>query len=345
MTYMESEIKEQPQAMQRLLSEEAANIAGIAAVLRQKQPAVILIAARGTSDNAATYAKYLLGLVNGTIVALAAPSLTTLYGAKLNLSQAAVIGISQSGKSTDVVEVMQQAHAAGALTIGISNDPPSPLAAAVQYPIALRAGEEKALPATKTYTASLTALALLSAHLAGNQSLLDGLAGLPAAMQAVLQLEPVLTDAAYHLRDAQRCVSLARGINYATALEAALKLKETCYLGAEPYSTADFMHGPFAVVEPGFPALLFAPPGQTEAAMTEMAQALVQRGASSVTMAKDPSLLKLATIPVAMPVDVDERLSPILYILPGQLLALHLSQARGIDPDAPRSLNKVTLTR
>ncbi len=345
MSYMETEIKQQPQAVQRLLSEEDANIAHVAAALRKKQPAVILIVARGTSDNAATYAKYLFGLVNSTIVALAAPSLTTLYGASLNLAQAVVIGVSQSGKSTDVVEVMQQAHTAGAMTIAITNDAASPLAASAQYPIWLRAGEEKALPATKTYTSSLAAFALLAAHLAGDKAMLAGLAGLPDAMHATLQVEPLVAAAAHTLREATRCASLARGINYATALEAALKLKETCYLGAEPYSTADFMHGPFAIIEPGFPALLFAPPGKAQAAMVEMAQALVERAAASLIVASDPALLRLANMPVAMPVSVDERLSPIIYIAPAQLFALHLARARGLDPDAPRSLHKVTLTR
>jgi glucosamine--fructose-6-phosphate aminotransferase (isomerizing) len=201
------------------------------------------------------------------------------------------------------------------------------------------------LPATKTYTASLAALALLSAHVAADDSLLAGIADLPAAIESMLNVSPSLADAAQRLGAAQRCACLARGINYPTALEAALKLKETCYLGAEPYSTADFMHGPFAIIEPGFPALLFAPPGKTQAAMVEMTHALAQRGAASVVVAGDAALLKLATMPIAAPVEVDERLSPITYIVAGQLFALHSAQARGLDPDAPRSLNKVTLTR
>lgn len=345
MSYMQTEINEQPQALQALLDGETANSATIAAALRKKRPAVVLIVARGTSNNAGTYAKYLFGLVNGTIVALASPSLTTLYGASLDLSQAAVIGISQSGKSTDVVEVVQQAHKAGALTIGITNDGASPLASGVQYPIVLRAGVEKALPATKTYTASLTALAMLSAHLAGDRDLLDALHGLPAVVQSALTLAPVLAEAAQTLRGAGRIACLARGLNYATALEAALKLKETCYIGAEPYSTADFMHGPLAIIEPGFPALLFAPPGKAQPAMFDVAGALTTRGALPVIVARDAALLKLAAMPVAMPVDVDERLSPIPYAVAGQLFALHSSLARGLDPDAPRSLHKVTLTR
>ncbi len=345
MSFMQSEIYEQPQAIQRLLDGEQTTIAAVAVALRKKQPDVILIVARGTSDHAATYAKYLFGLVNGTIVALAAASLTTLYGARLNLARAAVIGISQSGKSTDVVEVMQQASAAGALTIGITNDPTSPLAAAAQHPISLHAGEERALPATKTYTTSLTALALLSAHLAGDKELLTAVSGMPVAVQSVLQTADAVAAAAHTLRGAQRIASLARGLNYATALETALKLKETCYLGAEPYSTADFMHGPFAIIEPGFPALLFAAPGKAQPAMLDMARALAERQAASVVIARDVAVLTLAAMPVAIPVDVDERLSPIAYVVAGQLFALASAQARGLDPDAPRSLNKVTLTR
>jgi glutamine---fructose-6-phosphate transaminase (isomerizing) len=343
--YMQSEIAEQPLTIERLLRQEGANIAAVAAAIERRQPAYILIAARGTSDNAATYAKYLFGIINRMVVALAAPSLFTLYGAKPDLSRAVVIGVSQSGESTDVVEVVQQARQAGALTIGMTNNPSSPLAASADQPILLHAGEEKALPATKTYTAELAAFAMLSVHLAGNRAMLNGLAALPAALQATLAVEPVLAQAAARRRDSTRCVCLARGLNYATALEAALKLKETCYVGAEPYSTADFMHGPFAVVEPGFPVLLFAAPGKTEAAMIEMAQALAERKAASIVVGRSPEALGLAETPVAMPAEVDELLSPIAYILPAQLFALYLALAKGLDPDAPRGLHKVTLTR
>ena len=317
----------------------------VAAALRERRPAAILIAARGTSDNAATYAKYLFGMVNRMVVALAAPSLTTLYGASLDLSNIAVIGVSQSGESTDVVEVMQQARRSGSLTIGMTNNPSSPLAAAVEYPINLHAGIERALPATKTYTAQLAAFALLSAYLAEDKALLDGLAALPDVVNDMLGLQPVMAEAAASAAKAEHCVCLARGINYATALEAALKLKETCYLGAEPYSTADFMHGPIAIVNQGFPALLFAPPGRAQLALKEMATALTDRGASTIIIGRDQDLLRAATMPVQVSCEVDERLSPIAYIVPAQLFALHLAQVKGIDPDAPRGLHKVTLTR
>lgn len=345
MPHMQAEIREQPEVIQRLIAQEGANIARVATVLRRRQPAVILITARGTSDNAATYAKYLFGLNNQTIVALAAPSLATIYGADVNMARATVIGISQSGQSPDIVEIMRRAKNVGAMTIGITNNPASPLAAGVEYPILLHAGEEKALPATKTYTAQLVALALLSAHMAGNQSLLDAISALPAAMQAMLQVEPVVQEAAQRYSTATRCLCLARGLNYATALEAALKLKETCYVMAEPYSTADFLHGPIALVERGFPALLFVAPGKAQKAMLEIAAALSERSAASIVVAKDAEALKLAETPIAVPVAVDEVISPIVYIVPAQFFALHLAQAKGIDPDAPRGLNKVTLTR
>ena len=345
MSYMQTEISQQPEVIERLLREENGTIARAAAALRERTPAFLLIAARGTSDNAAVYAKYLFGCVNRLVVALAAPSLTTLYHATPNLAQAAVIGISQSGESTDIVEVMREAQSTGALTIGVTNNPASPLAATVQYPILLHAGEEKALPATKTYTAQLAALALLSAHMAESQTLLDGLNALPGALETVLHLEHTMAQVASRFRNAVRCVCLARGINYATALEAALKLKETCYVGAEPYSTADFMHGPIAVIERGFPALLFAPPGRAHVTMMEMAGALAERMAATIIVARVADMLRLAVAPVAMPVDVDELLSPILYIIPAQLFALHLARAKGLDPDAPRGLHKVTRTR
>jgi glutamine---fructose-6-phosphate transaminase (isomerizing) len=345
MGIMQTEISQQPQTIKRLLSRENANIAAVAAALRSRKPAFILIVARGTSDNAATYAKYLFGLVNHTVVALAAPSLTTLYDARLDLTQAAVIAISQSGESADVIEVLQRARSTGALTIAVTNNGDSALAKGAEYPILLHAGLEQALPATKTYTAELAALALLSAHMAQDRVLLDGLARLPGAMQEALKLNKLMAETAGRFKAAQRLVCLARGINYATALEAALKLKETCYIGAEPYSTADFMHGPIAVVDEEFPALLFAPPGRAQDSMREIALALSLRNAASVIIGREPALLEMAAIPVVMPAEVDELLSPLLYIIPAQLFALHLAQAKGLNPDAPRGLNKVTITR
>lgn len=345
MSVMRDEIFEQPQVIERLVRQEGPNIARVAAELRSRQPAFIVIAARGTSDNAATYAKYLFGLINHTVVALAAPSLITLYGGVFDLRHAAVIGISQSGESADVAEVIGAGRAAGAFTIAITNNPVSPLARQADRSIMLHAGQERALPATKTYTTELTALALLSAHMVGDRDLLDGIDALPEIMQAVLSVAPVLEQAAQLFRHRERYVCLARGFNYATALEAALKLKETCYVGAEPYSTADFLHGPIAVLEPGFPALLFAAPGRAQEPTMRMADALRSHGAASIIIGCEGDILRGAAIAVPMPATVDELLSPIPYVVPAQLFAEHLARAKGLDPDSPRGLRKVTITR
>ena len=278
------------------------------------------------------------------VVALAAPSLTTLYGAKPDL-RAAVIGVSQSGESTDVVEVMQQARRLRRLTIGMTNNPASPLAACGRIP------DSSCMPARRRRCRPPRPTRRNWRPLPCSRPTWPGTAllerpGCPARSHAsdMLALEPVMAEAAADAATGQHCVCLARGINYATALEAALKLKETCYLGAEPYSTADFMHGPIAVVKPGFPALLFAPPGKAEAAMMEMAQALAERRRHRSSLVA--RLRRWAWRDAgAMPAEVDELLSPIAYIVPAQLFALHLAQVKGMDPDAPRGLHKVTLTR
>lgn len=345
MTYMLTEINEQPQWVERALASERESVRELVSAMKEQSIRFAIIAARGTSDNAATYAKYLLEIVAGIPVALAAPSVYTLYDARPALHSTLVLGISQSGQGTDVVEVLSAARSAGALTACITNNQSSPITQVSDHVLLCHAGEERAVAATKTYTTALAVVALLAGMLADRRELLDALYGVPALMERVLQVRSTVEQCVERYRYMEECAVLARGINQATALEAALKLTETCYVVAKPFSGADFLHGPVAMVSPGFPCFLYAPPGRAYAFMLELALKLRDRGAELITFARNSEMLDLATIPVSVPVDVDELLSPLVYILPGQLFACHLARARGSDPDAPRGLTKVTVTR
>ncbi|MGH2536495.1 MAG: SIS domain-containing protein, partial [Candidatus Promineifilaceae bacterium] len=317
----------------------------LAAALRRAQLEHVVIAARGSSDNAARYAKYVLGSLNGLSVGLAAPSLFTIYKRPPRFGRALALAISQSGQSPDIVAVLAEARRQGALTAVITNAPDSPLAEQGDFVLELGAGPEQAVAASKTYTASLAAIALLSASLADSDEMRAALERLPAAAAASLALDAAVAEVAPRYRAMARCVVIGRGYNYATAFELALKLKELTYAVAEPYSSADFLHGPLALIEPGFPAIVIAPSGAMTAELRAFSARLRQRQADLLAISDDAETLRLAATRLTLPQSVPEWLSPLTAILPGQLLALHLAAARGHDVDAPRGLRKVTETR
>jgi len=261
MSFLQSEIRQQPQMLMTLLDRETESAGRIAADLRARNIKYVIMAARGTSDNAARYGQYLFGAQNRLPVGLATPSLFSVYNEPPRLENALVIGISQSGQSPDIVAVLEEARRQGAPTLAITNDPASPLAAQSDYAIPLHAGEERAVAATKTYTAQLVALALLSCALSDDLDRLQALRRAPLAVERVLGGEELIASAVERYRYMEACVVLGRGYNYATAFEIALKLKELNHLIAESYSSADFLHGPIAVVGSGFPALVVAPSG------------------------------------------------------------------------------------
>ncbi|GAB4569139.1 MAG: SIS domain-containing protein [Anaerolineae bacterium] len=343
-TLLEQEIHQQPGTLTRLLTSEAASVAALAEAIRSARPRFAMIAARGSSDNAAIYGKYVLGAYAGLPVALAAPSVVTYYGRMPDVSDALVIGISQSGQGEDIRVVVEQARAQGALTVGITNDPESPLAKAAEFCIPLHAGPERSLAATKTFTAQLTVMAMLAAHLADDETLLEQLNSLPDWVAHTLALSAGVPARAERYRYMPRCVTLGRGFNYAIAFELALKLKELTYVGATPYSSADFRHGPIAQVEEGFPVLAVAPDGVVLPDMLDLMRNLREREAELIVISNQQEALALAHTPLAIPA-VPEWLSPIVAVVPGQLLAFGLSIARGYDPDQPRALRKVTSTR
>jgi glucosamine--fructose-6-phosphate aminotransferase (isomerizing) len=339
MSLVRDEIAQQPDVIARLLERERPALAALAAELRRRRPRYAVLAARGSSDNAARYAQHVLGRMLRLPVVLATPSLHTLYDAPPRFVDAVVIGISQSGASPDVVSVVAEGARQGAITAAITNDARSPLAAAAAHVIDLGAGEERSVAATKTYTASLAAIAALVAE--GNGEPADEVARLPAVVAEQLALTADAAAAVEVASGWERLTVVGRGAHYATAFEAALKVRELAGIVAEAYSPADLLHGPIATTGPGQPLLAIAPAGPTEGSMREVIATARERGARVAAIGHDPALgdpfLELA--------DVPEWLGPVVAIVPAQLLAVGLAERRGIDVDAPFGLSKITLTR
>ena len=345
MSAMLDEIREQPDWVANALATERANVIALVDAMRERDVRLIMVAARGTSDNAATYAKYLLEIVAGMPVTSCAPSVFTLYDARPRLGNALVLGISQSGQGTDIVHVLSAARSAGALTACITNSAGSPLAKVSDHVLLCHAGEERSVAAAKTYTTALAVVGMLVGHLAEDERYLVALDGVPERMRGALAMEAEIARVVERYRYMLDCAVLARGINHATALEAALKMTETSYIGSEPYSGADFLHGPIAMVEAGYPCFLYAPEGRAYAFMLELALKIRERGGEMVIISSADEILAQATTPLKVPVQVDELVSPFVYVLPAQMLAYYLARTRGADPDHPRGLTKVTLTR
>lgn len=340
---LHQEIHQQPDVIAELLQAENQNVGQIANSIRGKFKYVV-IAARGTSDNAARYAQYLFGSYNHLQVALATPSLFSLYEMPPDLSEALVIGISQSGQSPDIVSVLAEAHRQGRPTLAITNDVQSPLAQTAAYRIPLHAGTEKAVAATKTYTASLAALAMLSCHMQNQPERLELLRRVPGLLRTTLTATEGGIGRTERYRYMEHCSVIGRGFNYATAFEVALKVKELTRVVAEPYSSADFRHGPIATVTQGFPLILIALAGAVSKDMADLITHLKTLQAELITITDDPALLAGSLFPLALPTGLPEWLTPLISVIPGQLFALNLALARGLNPDQPVGLHKVTET-
>jgi len=339
---LEQEIMSQPEVIARLLERETERIQRIAGQL----PAFdyVLIAARGSSDHAATYAKYAWTTLAGYPVALAAPSLLTLYGTPPRLANALVVGISQSGQSPDIIAVLEEGKRQGRPTLAITNDGASPLATIADHVVELHAGQEQSVAATKTYTAQLATMAIFAAALSGNPQRLAELAQLPAAMQDTLPYAPDIARRVERYRYMDNCVIIGRGYNYATSFELALKLKELTYIMATSYSSADFRHGPIATIESGLPVFLVMPRGAAFDDMLDLTVKLTERGAELLVISESRQALSLAKTALPLTPGIPEWLSPLTAIIPGQLFALYLALAKGLNPDLPRGLQKVTRT-
>jgi glucosamine--fructose-6-phosphate aminotransferase (isomerizing) len=341
---LHEEIREQPGVVAGLLAAEGAAIMSIGQQLAQHDIQYVLIAARGSSDNAARYAQYVFGMVNQLTVALATPSLFGAYRRPPQVRRSLVIGISQSGQSPDIVHVLEEARRQGAPTVAVTNDAQSPLAGAAEHCIALHAGTERSIAATKTYTTQLAALALLSLSISPTFAPATIMDAVPTAMSLALDSETQAQAAAERLAHSDRCVVLGRGFNYSTACEIALKIKELTYIVAEPYSSADFEHGPIAMIEPGFPVVMVVVGQTMREEMVALRERLRERGAAMVVLGDDEQFRHPNDAWISVPATLPDWLTPCAAVLPGQLLVYHLAQLRGLNPDRPRALNKVTLT-
>ncbi|MBV8073320.1 MAG: SIS domain-containing protein [Acidobacteriaceae bacterium] len=352
---MRDEICQQPEAIERTLKQEWRRAARLRQYFERNPPRLIVLAARGTSDNAAQFGRYLLEILTGIPVSLAAPSIFTLYNAHLNLADAAVVAISQSGESTDTNLVLERAKAAGAITIGITNEAGSSLAKLAEHTLLVRAGKEKSVAATKTYTGQLACFYLL-AHALGAPLREEDLQRIPEWTAAALQLEDEIRSRAERYCFMQHAVCVGRGLNYANSFEFALKLMETCYVVAERFSSADLLHGPIAMLEQSFPAFLFCPPGVTWKPMCELITKLQAIRAETVIITdksnkNSGAINGLQQEPLTIPAALakkgplpEEVYTPIPYVIPAQLFAASLAEVKNLDPDRPRTLNKVTQT-
>jgi glucosamine--fructose-6-phosphate aminotransferase (isomerizing) len=343
MSTVRDEIAEQPDVVGRLLDREAAAIDAIAEAARAAEPTFVVTVARGTSDNAARYAQFLFGWLARLPVALATPSLHTLYGTPPRYRGALVIGISQSGVSPDVVGVVDEATRQGCVTVAITNAPDSPMAAAARHVVDLGAAPERAVAATKTYTASLAAVAAVVVAVVGDDDRRRELASAPGLLAGQLGLVDEVGPAVEAAVGWTRAAVIGRGANYATAFETALKVKELTGVAAEPYSPADFLHGPVALAGPDYPVLALAPSGATRANVVEALDEVRARGGRAVVVSDDRSVA-VGDEPWVPLVVAPEWLSPLVAVVPGQLFAVGLAERLGLDADQPFGLTKVTRT-
>lgn len=343
MSLMTQEITEQPEAIERTLAAERGHALEFQRFARGQKFRTVVLVARGTSDNAALFGRYLLELTTGIPVSLCAPSIYTLYRARLDLKQTLMVGLSQSGESTDVNLVLRSGRRQGAYTIGITNEARSAMAGIVDDLFVVRAGRQRSVAATKTYTGQLLALYLIASGLSPAVRL-DDVARIPAWTERALMLRRPIEDLVERYRYMRQAVVVARGLNYSTAFEFALKLMETCYVVAERFSSADFLHGPIAMVERDLPIFLFLPPGPCRPALSALARRLAKMHAETVLFSSKGVALPRSTRAISIPAAIPEIYTPIPYIVPGQIFAALLAEAKGLNPDKPRFLQVITRT-
>ena len=348
---MLAEIKAQPGVLRNTINNNQASLAKVCLELtpRISDGAInnVLIVARGSSDNAATLGKYLLETKVGLPVSLAAPSIVNLYQAPLKLSRTLVIGVSQSGKTNEVIEFLEKVKARSAYTIGITNEPDSDLAhLGLNSDLFCYAGTEKALAATKSFTGTMMVFYLLAAALAPDLKLTSELMIIPELVEATLATEPEFIKASGWVGQKDECIVISRGYNYPIALEASLKLQETAYIRAKAYSGADFQHGPVAITENGMPFIMLKADGSTYNGMNWLAESLVKKGAELLVISSKSGEVESSMGEMILKIPSSaEWLSPFSFTVASQLLAYYTAKVRGINPNKLRWLNKVTLTQ
>lgn len=340
---MLNEIYQQPDVVERLLDQRKDAISEVARIATSRGIRQIILVARGTSDHAAIYGMYLFQVKNGLAASLATPSVVTLYDSQVKLPDTMVIGISQSGQAQDVMEYMARAKKNGNPTVAITNDAASPMAQIADITIDLAAGPEKSVAATKTYTASLCALAMLSVALSGKTERYRILEEAPELMRGALGKTDFFEEFAEATKRDEECFVVGRGLSYATALETALKVMETCYVRAKAYSAADLLHGPVAAAQ-AVPCITYVGNDPTQTSILEVATRLKDAGTRVLIVSSDKSVMGHGTEAVAIPGASESWVDPLVQIIAGQRIAYHLSVAKGLNPDAPRGLSKVTVT-
>ena len=345
MSWLETELREQPEALQRLLDRQAGAARAAARLFHRRDIRYVLIASRGSSSNVARYAQYLLGRAHRVPVMFATPSLYTIYGQPPRLDGGLVIGISQSGASPDVVAVLAEAREQGRPTLALTNDVDSPLGRTAEAVLPLEAGREQAVAATKTYVNSMGAVALLFAEADDGPAAREELAQMPAALAAQIELSLTDQPPLDEYRDAVGLTVVSRGVNYGTGFEIALKIRELSGLITEAYSPADLMHGPIAAIQPGWPVMVVAPSGPARPSVEEIVPPLRARGARILAVSDVRAVLRRAQTRLVLTPGVPEWLSPLTAVVPGQVTAMRLAGLRGLDLDRPAGLRKVTLTR
>jgi glucosamine--fructose-6-phosphate aminotransferase (isomerizing) len=344
MSLMLEEIRQQPDVLARMVQSQRPQFKKLGEVLRRRSVRLIVLVARGSSDNASLFGRYLLEITTGIPVSLAAPSVYTVYGAKMRLDNTLVVGVSQSGEGEDINRVLADARASGAFTIGITNEAGSSMVKAVDEALLIEGGKERSLAATKTFTGQMMMFYLLAEALGGKSPQIAGYETIPDLCAAALNHEPRIRELVQRYTFMENCVVLGRGLLYGNAYELALKLMETCYIVAERFSTADFFHGPLALVERHFPTIMFAAPGAMMPSVKTLATRLRELHAETLAITSDDSLAENCSQAVRMDPQIGEFLAPIPYMIPAQMFAALLAEAKGLNPDTPRSLLKVTRT-
>ena len=345
MSWVDAELREQPAALERFLAAETAHATEVARGLIREDVRYLLIVSRGSSSNVARYMQYLFGAVNRLPVAFATPSLYSVYDSAPELGPAAAIGISQSGASPDVVAVLAEARKQGRPTLAITNDPKSPLAQAADWTLPLHAGEERAVAATKTYLNSIAAGALRSTAAVGDPARLAELHAMPGVVAEQIDRSLAGAEALDRYRDVQSGSVVARGVNYGTAFEIALKIRELSGAPFEAFSSADLLHGPIAALRSGRPAIVIAPSGKTLASLRAAVDKVRERGAEVIAISDDDEFLAAADTAFPLVRTAPEWLTPLLTVIPGQVAAVRLARLHGADVDQPVGLSKITLTR
>ncbi|HEX8857291.1 MAG TPA: SIS domain-containing protein [Thermoleophilaceae bacterium] len=342
-TRLEDELRDQGAVLARRAQAGAEAAERAAALLRRDDVRYLVVAARGSSDNAARFGQYLLGSAVRLNVALAAPSLYSDPARAPDLSGAAAMAISQSGQSPDIVSVLTAARAQGRPTIAITNDENSPLALAAHAVVPLATGPEESLSATKTYVASLHSLVQLAQALAPDDERASGLAALPALLTSAVEEQLASRSRFDVLRDATRLTAVGRGVSFATAYETALKIRELAGITAEAFSPPDLLHGPIAALTSGNWVWLAAGHDR-QGQGAELLSKLRQRSVPAVVVAQSTALLAAADVAIPLRGDVPDWLAAILAVVPGQVAGFHLAELRGVEIDHPHGLSKVTLT-